>query len=65
MSDQIKVGDLVQVNFNGAELTLCHEAVVLNVPCAGGDSWVFRSTSDGCLHYVSEGCTVSKKESRE
>ncbi len=65
MSDQpkptIKEGDKVIVNFNGAQITLCHEAEVLYVPCATGDSWHFRDLKTGELHYVSEGCTITKR----
>lgn len=57
----IKEGDLVHVDFNGAQLTLCHEAEVLYMPCQTGDSWVFRDTATGDLHYVSEGCTITKR----
>lgn len=58
---EIKVGDTVRVDFNGAQMTLCHRAEVLYVPCATGDSWIFRDTDTNNLHYVSEGCTITKK----
>lgn len=57
----IKVGDIVTVNFNGSQLTLCFEAEVLYVPCASGDSWHFLDKHSGDIHYVSEGCTVTKR----
>jgi hypothetical protein len=55
-------GDKVRVDFNGAQMTLCHEAEVLHVPQATGDSWVFRNTRTQELHYVSEGCTITPLE---
>lgn len=61
MSDyKIKIGDVVRVNFNGAMTTLCLKAEVKYIPYATGDSWIFEDLSDGSVHYVSEGCTVSK-----
>jgi hypothetical protein len=62
MKDLIKVGDCVAVNFNNAQITLSHCAVVEHIPVATGDSWVFRDDNTGQLHYVSEGCTISKIE---
>ena len=58
---KINKGDKVAVNFNGAQLTLCFEATVRSIPCATGDSWVFEDCQTGDIHYVSEGCTVTKK----
>lgn len=57
---QIKVGDTVAVNFNNAQMTLISKAVVCSRPQATGDSWVFRDEKTGFIHYVSEGCTISK-----
>ncbi len=62
MKDFIKVGDCVSVNFNDARLTLCHRAVVEHIPVATGDSWVFKDNDTNQIHYVSEGCTISKIE---
>lgn len=59
--DSIEVGDVVVVNFNGAQITLCHEAEVKHRPMATGDSWIFRDLRTGEVHYVSEGCTVTKR----
>lgn len=56
--DKIEVGDIVVVNFNNAQYTLCSRAIVLYVPVATGDSWIFKD-SIGKLHYVSEGCTIT------
>lgn len=57
---KIREGDLVSVNFNNSRSTLSHEAVVNHVPKATGDSWVFTDLNNGSVHYVSEGCTVTK-----
>lgn len=62
MRDYIQAGDFVHVDIHAARLTLCHRAEVLNVPCATGDSWIFRDTTTEQIHYVSEGCTISKLE---
>ena len=59
--DQIKIGDVVSVNFNNAQTTLSFNATVLVIPCATGDSWVFRDDETRYIHYVSEGCTISKR----
>lgn len=60
-TNEIIPGDIVIVSFNQSESTLCNEAEVLNVPHQTGESWIFKDTKLGWLHYVSEGCTVSKK----
>ena len=62
MKDFIKVGDCVSVNFNGAQLTLCRSAVVEYMPVATGDSWIFKDNNTNQIHYVNEGCTISKIE---
>jgi hypothetical protein len=49
------------VNFNNAQITLCYEAELISYPRATGDSWIFKDLRTGFLHYVSEGCTVSKR----
>ena len=61
MESSIKIGDRVQVDFNGAKITLCRDAEVIRKPVAIGDSWIFRGYDTGFIHYVSEGCTISKK----
>ena len=61
MEDRINEGDKVSVNFNGAQLTLCFEAIVKYKPVATGDSWIFKDCQTGDIHYVSEGCTITKK----
>jgi len=58
----IKKGDIVTVNFNNAQITLCHRAEVIYKPYASDDCWIFKELSTGDVHYVSEGCTVTKKE---
>lgn len=56
----IEIGDTVRVDFNGAQLTLCFRAEVLHKPQATGESWQFRNLDTGAIHYVSEGCTITK-----
>jgi len=58
---RIDVGDEVHVNFNNAQTTLCRRARVVYTPCAAGDSWVFADLETGDVHYVSEGCTITKR----
>lgn len=55
----IKKGDIVAVNFYGAQITLSHKAEVMYKPCATGDSWVFKDLETGIIHFVSEGCTIT------
>ena len=57
----IKVGDIVSVGFNNSQLTLCRKARVDHVPVATGDSWAFTDLETEDVHYVSEGCTISKE----
>lgn len=66
-TDKIEVGDFVSVHFNTAQLTLCRKAIVLHIPSATGDSWIFKQIKDyeferdkaPIIHYVSEGCTIT------
>jgi len=60
--DRIEIGDIVCVNFNNAQYTLAPKARVEYIPCATGDSWIFKDLDNGKVHYVSEGCTVTLKE---
>lgn len=62
---RIKVGDMVKVDFNNAQFTLCSKAIVLSIPCATGDSWIFEDVSNHQIHYVSEGCTITKLSDNE
>lgn len=57
-NNRIEVGDMVIVNINGAGMTLIDRARVEHVPCATGDSWIFKDVLAGGLYYVSEGCTI-------
>ena len=57
---KIRVGDVVRVDFNNAQNTLCYRAIVLNIPCAVGESWHFEELDTGNIHYVNEGCTITK-----
>ena len=58
----IKIGDTVHVKFNTAGVVLCYSAEVIAIPCATGDSWIFEDHKTKQMHYVSEGCTVSKRQ---
>lgn len=58
--NNIKKGDTVAVNFNNAQFSLSDNAEVVYIPCATGDSWIFRDLDTGDIHYVSEGCTITK-----
>ena len=63
MSTTIQIGDSVSVNFHGAMTTLCHRAKVISKPSQTGESWIFEDLDEltaGNIHYVSEGCTVTK-----
>ncbi len=59
MADLLDIDTKVSVNFNNAQVTLCHRATVIAIPAATGDSWVFEDLDTGRVHYVSEGCTVT------
>lgn len=59
MKNKIETGDIVQVGFSNAEIILCKTAKVLYIPQATGDSWQFKNTDNGRIHYVSEGCTIT------
>lgn len=64
LTDQrINTSDIVHVDFNNAQVTLCSRAEVLYMPGATGDSWHFRDCKTGEIHYVSEGCTITKLKS--
>jgi hypothetical protein len=56
----IKKGDIVSVNFNNTQYALCGRAKVLQTPSNPGESWVFANLVSGEIHYVSEGCTITK-----
>ena len=59
--NDIQENDIVNINFNNAQYTLCSKAKVLHVPCATGDSWQFEDIETKKIHYVSEGCTITKE----
>ena len=63
MRDLINEGDRVTVNFYSTKFTLC-EGTVRNIPCATGDSWIIE-TDDGKIHYISEGCTITKIDDKD
>ena len=60
--DRIKHGDIVSVNCNAGQCTISHSADVLYMPCSPHESWIFRDRVDGAIIYVSEGCTVTKRQ---
>lgn len=62
MTNKIEIGDRVEVDFNGAQTTLCRDAEVICIPQTIGDSWIFKAHDTGFTYYVSEGCTVSRKD---
>ena len=62
MSRIIEVGDTVQVDFNNAQITLCRDAEVIYKPVATGDSWILKARDTGFTYYVSEGCTISRRD---
>jgi hypothetical protein len=43
----IEEGDVVSVNFNTAQMSLCDRAIVKHVPIATGDSWQFLNLDTG------------------
>ena len=55
----IVIGDWVRVTFNNSQFTLSTKTQVKWMPAATGDSWVFEDEA-GAVHYVSEGCTITK-----
>ena len=55
----IESGDVVRVNFNNAQITLCKRAKVWAVPFSTGDSWQLEDLDTGEIHYISEGCTLT------
>lgn len=59
-SHKISKGDFVKISFNGAQLTLSHNAEVLYVPVEFGDYWILKDVYTGDVHYVSELCTITK-----
>lgn len=57
--NKLEDGDIVNVDFNNSQHTLCSKAILLYRPSQGNDSWIFKDTKTKKLYYVSEGCTVS------
>ena len=56
---KVEIDDIVRVNFNNSQFTLCKQARVLGLPQATGDSWRLFDLDTQELHYVSEGCTIT------
>ena len=61
----IEIGDTVSVHFYHSQFTLCEKAIVHRRPAGAGDSWIFEDAETGTVHYVSEGCTITKTEEEE
>jgi uncharacterized Fe-S cluster protein YjdI len=61
---RIERGDTVIVAFNTGQCMLSFDATVESVPCQTGEPWIFVDNQTGDVHYVTEGCTVSKKAKR-
>jgi len=59
---EIVVGDIVRVNFNNLQFTFIDRGEVRNIPSAIGESWIIYDIDDGRVHYISEGCTITKLE---
>ena len=57
---QIEKGDRVEVHFNNVQYTLTLDAIVISIPVATGDSWIVEDLNNNQLHYISEGCTITK-----
>jgi hypothetical protein len=64
-NERIERGDVVRVDFNGAQGTLSSRADVMYVPVSTGDSWIFRDQLTSEIHYVSEGCTITLLQKKE
>ena len=58
----ISKGDYVSVSFHASQLTLVKHGLVLYTPVASGDHWVIKDVNAGDIHYISEPCTITKKE---
>lgn len=56
----ITKGDIVRVTFYNANITLARKAEVLHVPQKAGESWIIKDTEDNNIHYINEGCTITK-----
>jgi hypothetical protein len=60
-STRIEPGDIVSVNFNASQMTLCSQAEVIYTPGEPGESWVFNDLNSGELIYCSEPITVARR----
>ena len=59
--NHIDIGDIVSLHIHGSQVTICREGEVLHIPQATGDSWIVKDIFNNELHYVSEGCTITRK----
>jgi len=62
---EIGPNDVVIVSFQNSQSVLCHKATVIHQPENPGESWIFKDLETGIIHYVSEGCTVTKRKKRK
>ncbi len=60
----IEVGDIVMVQFNAIQNTLCRRAEVLFVSSVPGYSWIFKNLENGKIHYISEPVSVTLLEKK-
>lgn len=59
-NNRLEIGDIVNVNINNAQITVLSKAEILHIPCATGDSWIFKNVDDdNSSIYISEGCTIT------
>lgn len=63
MSDKIEKGDIVSVQFNSLQYTLCSNGIVEYVPTGPGDYWIIKDLEYNRVYHISvyEACTISKK----
>jgi len=62
--DGIKIGDIVSVTFNNSRHTLCKKAIVMYAPSGISDHWYFRDLENNFTYWVSEPCTVIKRDEK-
>lgn len=62
MSKSIQRGDLVCVHFYNAAITLTMDGIVVETPHPPADPhWVIECQVTKAIYYVSEPCTVTKR----
>lgn len=58
---KINSGDIVSVNFHNVQHTLIKRGRVVYPPLSAVDSWIIFDLDTQIVHYISEPCTISKK----